>query len=72
MLSKIDPALIPGVYTFIKDFFPQSLPSSFPFSLRKYLLSTYYVPETIQMLSILRIKNLSSHKAYVLICKDRP
>lgn len=42
MLSKIDPALIPGVYTFpLKKSFPRSLPSSFPVSLYHHISIKY-------------------------------
>lgn len=54
--TKIDPALIPGVYTFpFIKVFPSVLPFLFtclPLSANIYLWSSCYVPETVQMLRI--------------------
>lgn len=55
MLGKIDPALISGVYTFpyisLLSLSPSLQLSLSPF-ISKYLLSTHYVPDIVQMLRI--------------------
>ena len=72
MLSKIDPALIPGIYTFpyIKVIFPFISPFFFPCL---HLIYQVLLPETsnAQDTSVNQTdKNLDSPRAYLLVWKD--
>lgn len=71
MLSKIDPALIPGFYTFpyIKVIFPSIPPFFFPCIFIKYyfMLETSNAQDTSGNQTD---KNLDSLRAYLLVWKD--